>query len=825
MNKPPISVTPFSVSRHGPPPLPASGELPPRLARPRIAGRRPGQGPPPIVLLLALLLGLCSARLALAQGTLTNGWTTTGTIAPVGDSDSWTFQANTGDRIVVRVGKITQTNSFNPRLRLQTPNAVQQAIVSGSIAAEIAVTATNSGTFTVIVDDEFGTSATGTYRLTLAKSPGTFFVAPGDEGGPMTNGVMNTGTIDVGDLDVWTFTANAGDAIVVRMGKITDTSGNFTPWVRLYAPDGTPLGSSFNVSVAEVTVTATNSGAFSVVVGDGNGALSGTGTYRLTLAKTGDPVVISPGEQGGPMTNGVMHLGTISTGALELWTFSANTGDALVVRIGKIVDSSGNFEPWIRLYSPGGKLLGSSFGVSAGEITVTATNSGMFLVVAGDGNGALSGSGDYRLTLVKTGDPVVISPGDDGGPMTNGVRHLGTILTGDLDPWTFSANTGDAIVVRIGMITDTNTFTPWVRIYGPNGKLLGSGFGSFAGEVAVTATNTGTFIVVASDGNGALSGAGDYRLTLVKTGDPVVISPGDDGGPMTNGVTNGGTILTGDLDPWTFSANAGDALIVRIGKITDTNTFTPWVRLYGPNGKLLGSGFGSFAGEVAVTATNSGTFIVVASDGNGAFSGSGQYRLTLAKTGAAVVISPGDQGGALNGAGSYAGTLDVGELDVYYFTACVGDSLLLQMDESVNGSSLTPWLRLYGRDGALIRSAFGAATAQISVQATNAGVFILVAADGTSGFSGSGTYQLTANGLSAALKLCTPILAGTNVNLAGVGGPVSATFVLVTQTNVATPLNQWTRLATNQFDQFGVFTQTNVSKRSDVQRFFHLIGP
>ena len=44
------------------------------------------------------------------------------------------------------------------------------------------------------------------------------------------------------------------------------------------------------------------------------------------------------------------------------------------------------------------------------------------------------GSGDYRLTLAKTGDPVVVSAGDNGGPMTNGVMHLGTILTGRSGP-------------------------------------------------------------------------------------------------------------------------------------------------------------------------------------------------------------------------------------------------------------------------------------------------------------------------------------------------------------------------------------------------------
>jgi trimeric autotransporter adhesin len=661
------------------------------------------------VSLLLFLMTLC-ANTVTAQGALTNGWTHTGTISPVGDSDSWTFSANAGDSIVIRVGEITQTGSFTPRIRLQNPSAVQQAISSGAVAAEISVTATNTGTFTVIVDDAVGTTATGTYRLTLAKSPGAIFVAPGDEGGPMTNGVMHTGTIDVGDLDVWTFTANSGDALIVRMGEVVDTSGNFEPWVRLYGPNGKLLDSGFNASVAEVTVTATNSGTFLVVVGDGNGLLSGSGDYRLTLAKTGDPVVVSAGDQGGPMTNGVMHLGTIVTGDLDMWTFSANSGDAIVVRMGEVVDSSGNFEPWVRLYGPNGKLLDSGFNASVAEVTVTATNSGTFIAVVSDGNGLLSGSGDYRLTLAKTGDPVVVSAGDEGGPMTNGVMHLGTIVTGDLDMWTFSANSGDAIIVRMGEITQTNSFTPWVRLYGPNGKLLSSGFGTTVGEVTATATNSGIFIAVVSDGNGAFSGSGNYRLTLAKTGDP-------------------------------------------------------------------------------------------------------------------VVVSAGDEGGLLIGSGTYDGTIDVGDLDLWTFTACAGDGILLRIDELVSGSSLTPWIRLYGRDGTLLNTIAGSATAQISRSAPVTGRYMVVVGDGTSGLGSSGTYRLTVNGLTDELKVCVPVISGTNANLGGVGGVTNAVFRLDTTTNLATPAALWTPILTNHFDLFGTFIHTNPFSRTERERYFRLFVP
>jgi hypothetical protein len=187
-----------------------------------------------------------------------------GTIAPAGHFDTWTFSATSGDSIVIRIGEITSTNSFTSRIRLFNPTAAQQALTSGSLAAEIAVTATNTGTFTVIVDDAVGTTATGSYRLTLAKTGSPIVVAPGKQGGPMTNGYTYQGTLLAGELSVWSFTANVGDSIVVGMGETVIGSTLF-PYLRLYGPNGALLDTQSGESATEVTARATNSGTFTVV--------------------------------------------------------------------------------------------------------------------------------------------------------------------------------------------------------------------------------------------------------------------------------------------------------------------------------------------------------------------------------------------------------------------------------------------------------------------------------------------------------------------------------------------------------------------------------
>jgi hypothetical protein len=92
--------------------------------------------------------------------------------------------------------------------------------------------------------------------------------------GNLSSGETAYGNITLpGQLDTWRFTAIVDEAIVVRMGA-TNTANrgdNLMAWIRVFAPDGTVVGESFNISVfgssADVRLRATNSGQFSVVVG------------------------------------------------------------------------------------------------------------------------------------------------------------------------------------------------------------------------------------------------------------------------------------------------------------------------------------------------------------------------------------------------------------------------------------------------------------------------------------------------------------------------------------------------------------------------------
>ena len=87
----------------------------------------------------------------------------------------------------------------------------------------------------------------------------------------------------------------------------------------------------------------------------------------------------------------------------------------------------------------------------------------------------------------------------------------------------------------------------------------------------------------------------------------------------------------------------------------------------------------------------------------------------------------------------------------------------------------------------------------------------------------SGTYGLTVNGLSVGLRLCFPVISGGRLTLNGIGGDAGATFVLYSTTNVAKSFGLWTPVLTNQFDQYGVLTYTNVYNPALRQQYFRFI--
>src|SRR5262249_22012526 len=149
----------------------------------------------------------------------TNGANHIGSIG-IGDLDLWSFAVNKGDRVTLQIAKLSGGAAFTPLLELFGPDGTRVGADSGGTAARLDVQAESSGTFTVLVS-ALSPDGSGSYQLQLAHVPGTFTVPAGDEGGPLADGVDQDGTIALGDLDLWSFSASTGDHITLQLTELT----------------------------------------------------------------------------------------------------------------------------------------------------------------------------------------------------------------------------------------------------------------------------------------------------------------------------------------------------------------------------------------------------------------------------------------------------------------------------------------------------------------------------------------------------------------------------------------------------------------------------
>ena len=571
-----------------------------------------------------LLIGLSVFQdVAVAQGTLANGDNVNGSISRPGQVDSWTFQANAGDAIAVSVSEAGNNTNYFPQIQLISPDGTSLGVNWGDIFAKIKVSAPLGGIYTVLISRHDPYTVTGNYLLTLAKAPGSFIVPSGDEGGPMANGGNYSGVIFRGDLDLWSFTANKGDAVAVSISE-TGTNTNFFPQIQLIDPTGKVLDTNWGDLFAKIKMSAPTTGTYTVLV-DRHDPDGVAGSYVLTLAQVPEAFIVPSGDEGGPMVNGGNYSGVVSRGDLDLWTFQANPGDTVAVSISE-TGTNTNFFPQIQLIDPNGKVLDTNWGDLFAKIKVSAQVKGTYTVLV-DRHDTSDATGNYLLTLAQVPEPFTVPSGDQGGMMMNGGNYPGVIVRGDLDLWSFQANAGDAIAVSISETGANTNFFPQIQLIDRNGTVLATNWGDLFAKIKVSAQVSGTYTVLV-DRHDTSDATGNYLLALAKAPGSFIVPSGDEGGAMTNGGNYSGAILRGDLDLWSFQASGGNQIALTITETGANTNFFPEMQLISPNGTILATNWGDVSAKINVAAPLDGTYTVRV-DRHDTSDGTGNYGLTV----------------------------------------------------------------------------------------------------------------------------------------------------------------------------------------------------
>jgi len=517
-------------------------------------------------------------------GALPNGGVLAGTIT-LGDLDSYTFAANAGDGLLVRIGDATST-PLAPEITLYGPAGNQLSYSWGNSAASIDLPAPDSGIYTVVVGDR-NLSGVGLYSLNFVRAPGA------NEGGALANGASVAGTLSVGDLDSYSFDANAGEEFQVRAGDVG--MGALAPELYVYTPIGERLTYAWAGDVAVIGDTAPMTGTYTVVVADRN--LTGAGPYELFFTRR-------PGaNEGGLLQAHDVVRDEISLGDLDSYTFSASWGQGFQVRVSDLYATA--LAPEIAVYDPSGALAHYDWSGTTAFISTSATATGTYTIVVADRNG--SGTGQYELNFTR-------SPGaNEGGVLLNGNSRVDSITLGDLDSYTFEASWGESVQLRVADL-DATALAPEMTVYNSLGAVQEYAWASDVARIAFTATSTGTYSVVVGDRNG--SGAGAYSLHYAR-------APGaNEGGLIANGASLSGYLDLGDLDSYRLNATATENIQIVMDEGASP-ALAPEIFLYGPNGALVASTWSSTLATLNAVAPTTGTYTVIVGDRNG--TGTGFY--------------------------------------------------------------------------------------------------------------------------------------------------------------------------------------------------------
>jgi hypothetical protein len=238
------------------------------------------------LLLSCLICGYCSLAQGADRGGINSGETRSGTIGPPSFMDTWTFDGQAGDRVIINA--VTTTGTLNTGITLYPPGGGPAEADSGIGGDKLDYQLKNTGLYIIVIQD-YGLSKTGNYNITFLKIPGTVSSAEDPDGGPIASGQTLGGTINVpSDMDAFQFYGQTGERVIINAVM---TTGTLNTVIALYPPGGGPAEADSGIGGDKLDYQLKNTGLYTIVIQDYG--LSKTGSYNLSLSKI--PSTPAPG--------------------------------------------------------------------------------------------------------------------------------------------------------------------------------------------------------------------------------------------------------------------------------------------------------------------------------------------------------------------------------------------------------------------------------------------------------------------------------------------------------------------------------------------------
>jgi YD repeat-containing protein len=180
------------------------------------------------------------------------------------------------------------------------------------------------------------------------------------------------------------FVVSTNDIVTIRISKI---SGTFTPYIELYGPTGTRIGSA----AGRLDKTLMIAGNYTIVVRDQNNVADGN--YVLIYHRISNPCNAMSIECGQLLSGPVYTVGK-----MDAYTLTATGGDNVVLTLTK---TSGGFDPSLELFNTSGARIAYQYTTSGDQVTIIYTLSitGTYTVFVSDFG--MDEIGGYTLKFQK----------------------------------------------------------------------------------------------------------------------------------------------------------------------------------------------------------------------------------------------------------------------------------------------------------------------------------------------------------------------------------------------------------------------------------------
>jgi hypothetical protein len=358
------------VNTGGSTPQPTSQTTPTVPSQASIATPNPGQTPE---------LVRCPQRIDF-------GLTIQCSIDAASEIDTYTFDAQADDRVMLRMARASET--LQPWIRVFAPDKAQ---VCESYAERLAdlldCHLPRSGTYSIqVADSSRERKETGNYTLYLQRLNNPGITLPIAFGQPLSGSIGRPTQIDT-----YSFEANVDDRILIRMLRASET---VQPWIRVYAPDGRLTCEAYAERFVEKTdCIIPRTGLYTVLASDASRARTETGNYTLYIQRLNNPgraTLISPRQA---------LSGTIASPAeIHTYTFEGRADDKVVLRMNR---TSETIQPWMRVYAPNGVLTCEGHSERQAEAYCTLPRSGTYTLLVADASRAGTETGAYSLSLTR----------------------------------------------------------------------------------------------------------------------------------------------------------------------------------------------------------------------------------------------------------------------------------------------------------------------------------------------------------------------------------------------------------------------------------------